>query len=325
MSQAIRIHQVGGPETLTLDNVDPGQPKVGELLLRQTAIGLNFIDIYHRTGLYKLPMYPHGLGMEAAGTVEAIGEGVTRFKVGDRVAYCGGTPGAYAQMRVIPAKLAIKLPEGISDQQAAAAMLKGLTAHFLMTKTFPVQKGDTVLIHAVAGGVGLFACQLAKHFGATIIGTVGNEKKATIARQHGCDHVVIYTQEKLVERVKQITNGKGVDVVYDSVGQSTFMDSLDCLKKFGMMVSFGNASGPVPPIEPLLLSQKGSLYLTRPTLLHFIEDPVAYASHAAELLQMISKHEISVKIGGTYKLSDVKRAHSDLESRKTTGALIMTP
>lgn len=324
MSQQIRIHQVGGPEALRLEKIDVGQPKAGELLLRQTAIGLNFIDIYHRTGLYKLPSYPHGLGMEAAGVIEAVGEGATRFKAGDHVAYCGGPPGAYAEKRVINAKLAVKLPEGISDDQAAAAMLKGLTAHFLLTQTFPVGKGDNVLIHAAAGGVGLLACQMAKHFGATVIGVVGSDKKAPTASAN-CDHVVVHNEGRLAAEVKKITGGKGVDVVYDSVGKSTFIDSLDSLKKFGMMVSFGNASGPIPPMEPLLLSQKGSLYLTRPTLMHHIEDPVAYASHAAELFQLIGQGYLKVKIGGTYKLSDVQRAHKDLESRKTTGALILQP
>ena len=325
MSQAIRIHETGGPDALVLEEIEPGQPAEGEILLHQTAIGLNFIDIYHRSGLYKLPSYPHGLGLEAAGVVEAVGEGVTRFKPGDRVAYCGGPPGAYAGQRVIPARLAVRIPEGISDQVAAASLLKGLTAHFLLTKTFPVQKGDTVLIHAAAGGVGLIACQLAKHLGATVIGTVGSDKKARLARENGCDHAIVYTREKIVPRVREITGGKGVEVVYDSVGKNTFMDSLDALKKFGMMVSFGNASGPVPAIEPLLLSQKGSLYLTRPTLMHHIEDPIAYAAHAAELFQMIGQGIIKITIGGTYKLADVKRAHMDLEARKTTGALVLHP
>ncbi len=325
MPQVVRIHQPGGPETLTLEEAASARPGPGELLLRQTAIGVNFIDIYHRTGLYKQPSYPAGIGMEASGIVEEAGEGDEHFKPGDRVAYCGGPPGAYAELRIIPARLAVRIPDAVEDKTAAAGLLKGLTAHYLLRVTFPVQPGDTVLIHAAAGGVGLIACQWAKHLGATVIGTVGSDKKAELAKQNGCDHTIVYTREKIVPRVKEITEGKGVSVVYDSVGKATFMDSLDVLRKFGMLVSFGNASGAVPPFDPLLLSQRGSLYVTRPTLLHHIEDPVVYVAHATELFRLIAKGVLKVRIHDTYKLSDARQAHIDLESRRTTGALVLLP
>ena len=321
MAQAIRVHQPGGPETLTVEEVTAAKPGPGEVRVRQTAIGVNFIDIYHRMGLYKLN-YPAGIGLEAAGVVEEAGEGAP-FAPGDRVAYCGGPTGSYATVRTMPAKFLVNVPDGISDDIAAASMLKGLTAHYLLCRTFKVEKGQTILLHAAAGGVGLIMAQWARHLGATVIGTVGSEAKAKLAKAHGCNHTVIYTKENIVERVRAITGGAGVDVVYDSVGKATFMGSLDCLKKFGTMVSFGNASGPIPPFEPLLLSQKGSLYFTRPSLMHHIEDTALYRAYAADLFDLIGRGVIHITIGGTYALADVRQAHIDLEARKTTGSLIL--
>jgi len=324
MSQAVRIYKTGGPEVLTLEDVDVTRPGKGEVLIRQIAVGINFIDIYHRTGLYSLPSYPAGLGLEASGVVEQVGEGVTNVKAGDRVAYCGGPTGAYASYRVMPATQLVKVPDNVSDETAAAIMLKGLTAHYLLRITFRIQKGDTILIHAAAGGVGLLVCQWAKYLGAQVIGTVGTNAKAALALQHGCDHAIVYTRENVPQRVREITGGKGVDVVYDSVGRTTFMDSLDCLARFGMLVSFGQASGPIPPFDIGLLSQKGSLYMTRPTLMHHIADPAEYAAHAAELFALVEQNILKVFIGDTYPLADVARAQTDLESRKTTGALVLT-
>lgn len=324
MVKTVRIHETGGPDVLKVEDVAiPSQPGPGEILIHQAAIGINYIDIYHRTGLYKLPSYPSGLGLEGAGRVEKVGTGVTNLVPGDRVAYCGGPVGAYAAYRTIPARNVVKIPDNVTDNIAAAVMLKGLTAQFLLRLTFRVQKGDVVLFHAAAGGVGLIACQWAKHVGATVIGTVGHDEKIPLVKENGCDHVINYTKDKVSKKVKDITGGKGVDVVYDSVGKATFMDSLDCLKRFGMMVSFGQASGPIAPIEPTLLSQKGSLYLTRPSLMHHIDDPQAYTENAAELFNLVERGVIKVKIGGTYNLIEAKRAQMDLESRKTTGALIL--
>ncbi len=322
MAQAIKIGQPGGAEALKLVEIDVPRPGAGEALIRQTAIGVNFIDIYHRTGLYKLPSYPAGIGLEAAGIVEEAGQG-SRFKPGDRVGYCGGPPGAYASHRAVADKYLVGLPDGLPEQTAAAVMLKGLTAHYLLCRTYKVQKGDTVLIHAAAGGVGLIACQWAKHLGVTVIGTVGSEGKAALARENGCDYPIVYTKENFVQKVKEITEGRGVDAVYDSVGKTTFMDSLDALKKFGMMVSFGNASGPVPPVEPLLLTQKGSLYLTRPSLMHHIEDTAEYAASAAELFGLVAGGIIKARVGGAYPLSQAGQAHIDLEARKTSGAVVL--
>jgi len=323
MAQVVRIHETGGPDVLKVEEGNVQQPGSNEVLIQQRAIGVNYIDIYHRTGLYKLLNYPVGLGLEAAGVVEQVGKAVYHLQPGDRVAYCGGPVGAYAEYRTIPARHVIKLPDSISNEQAAAVMLKGLTAHYLMYLTFAVQRGDTVLVHAAAGGVGLIACQIARHLGATVIGTVSSEEKATLAKENGCHHPIIYTEEDLVERVKDITQGRGVDAVYDSVGKTTFMPSLDCLRKFGMMVSFGQSSGPIPPLDVAVLSQKGSLYLTRPTLMTHIEDYDAYTTNAAKLFELIEKKIITIRIGGLYHLDEVKQAHIDLESRKTTGALIL--
>lgn len=322
--KAIRIHKTGGPEALVTDDLPMPTPAKGEALIRHTAVGINFIDIYHRIGLYKLPL-PSGLGLEGAGIVEKLGEGVSGISVGDRVAYAGGPLGAYSEYRTIPSRWLVKIPDNVSDEIAAAVMVKGLTAHYLLYDTYPVKKGDTVLIHAAAGGVGLIMCQWAKILGATVIGTVGSDEKAVLAKENGCDFVINYSHEDIAAKVKAYTSGQGVDVVYDSVGKSTFMASLDSLKKFGMMVCFGNASGPVPEFDPLLLSQKGSIYLTRPTLMHHIEDEEEYRAGAASLLGMLSKNALSVKIGGRYALSGAAAAQRDLEERKTTGSLILKP
>ncbi len=335
---------------LRYEDVAKPEPKAGEVLVRQTAIGINFIDIYFRAGLYKAASYPIIPGMEASGVVEAVGQGVSGFNAGDRVAYCSDTVGGYAEYRALPARWLVKLSafshwekggvsldegsphpnplpkgEGITDQVAAAVMVKGLTAHYLLRRTFPVKKGDVILLHAAAGGVGLIASQWAKHLGATVIGTVSSEDKAALAKAHSCDHVILYTKEKVSARVRELTQGRGVDVVYDSVGQSTFMESLDSLKKFGMLVSYGNASGPVPAFEPLLLSKKGSVYITRPTLMHHIENEADYRESCAELLDLVARGIIKVSIGGTYKLADAAKAQTDLEGRKTTGSLLLVP
>lgn len=324
MAKAIRIHQTGGPDVLQLDELHVPEPRAGEVLVRQTAVGVNFIDIYHRSGLYKLPSYPSGLGMEAAGVVEKLGEGVNHLAPGDRVAYSGGPTGAYTDRRVLPAKFVVKLPDGISDEIAAAAMVKGLTAQYLLRHSFRIEKGHTVLIHAAAGGVGLIACQWAKYLGARVFGTVSSEEKAQLAKANGCDHPIVYTKDNFVQKIKELTAGQGVDAVYDSVGKDTFMDSLDCLKKFGTLVSFGQASGKIPPFDIALLSQKGSLFLTRPTLMHHIEDEQTYRQNAAELFDLIARKAIKIEISGRYKLENAAQAHRDLESRKTTGALVLT-
>jgi len=324
MAQVVRIHETGGPDVLRVEDADVPRPGDSEILIRQRAIGVNYIDIYHRTGLYKLMTYPIILGLEASGVVEQVGKSITNIKPGDRVAYCGGPIGAYAEYRVIPAKHVVVLPDAVSNEVAAAVMLKGLTAQFLLYQTFAVQRGDTILIHAAAGGVGLIACQLARHLGATVIGTVGSAEKAALAKENGCTHPIIYTEGNWGEEVRELTGGKGVDAIYDSVGKTTFMDSLDCLKKFGMMVNFGQSSGAVAPFDPAILAQKGSLYLTRPTLMNHIENHKSYAANAAKLFELIANHTINVRIGGLYHLDEVKQAHIDLESRKTTGALVLT-
>jgi NADPH2:quinone reductase len=323
--KAIHIHQTGGAEVLAYDEVAKPAPAAGEVLVRQTAIGINFIDIYFRSGLYKAQKYPIIPGMEASGVVEALGEGVSGFAVGDRVAYCSDTVGGYAEYRALAARWLVKLPAAISDEVAASVMVKGLTAHYLLRRTFPVKKGDVILLHAAAGGVGLIASQWAKHLGATVIGTVGSADKAALALAHGCDHAIIYTNESVPQRVRELTQGRGVDVVYDSVGQSTFMDSLDCLKRFGMLVSYGNASGPVPAFEPLLLSKKGSIYITRPTLMHHIEQEADYREAAGELLGLVESGVIKVNIGARWPLAAAAEAQAALESRSTTGSLLLMP
>lgn len=324
MPQAIRMHQVGGPEVLRWETVDLPAPAAGEATVRQHAVGLNYIDVYHRTGLYPLPL-PSGIGLEGAGVVEAVGAGVTEVKVGDRVAYAGGPLGAYAEVRNIPAHRLLTLPDSISFNTAAAMMLQGLTAAYLLRKTYRVQPGDAVLIHAAAGGVGLIACQWAKALGATVIGTVGSAAKAELARAHGCDHVINYSTENFTQRVRDITGGEGVPVVYDGVGKDTFMGSLDSLRPLGMMVSYGNASGPVPPLDLILLSQKGSLFITRPTIMSYTAKRADLEALGAELFEVVGSGQVRIEVNQTYPLADAAQAHRDLEARKTTGSTILLP
>lgn len=324
MTHAIRIHQTGGPEVLRWEAVDVPAPAAGEATVRHAAVGLNFIDTYHRTGLYPLPL-PAGLGLEGAGVVEAVGPGVSEVKVGDRVAYAGGPVGAYAEVRNIPAHRLLKLPDDIEFTTAAAMMLQGLTAAYLLRRTYRVQSGDAVLIHAAAGGVGLIACQWAKALGATVIGTVGSEAKAVLARAHGCDHVINYSTENFTARVREITGGEGVPVVYDGVGKDTFLGSLDSLRPLGMMVTYGNASGPVPPLDLLLLSQKGSLFVTRPTLMSYTTKREDLVALGAELFDVVAAGRVRVEVNQTYALKDAAQAHRDLEARKTTGSTILLP
>ena len=318
------MHEKGGPEVLRWEEVAIGDPGPGQARVRHTAVGVNFIDTYHRTGLYPLPL-PAVLGVEAAGVVEAVGAGVAHVRAGARVAYAGGAPGAYAEARVMAADRLVPLPQGVDDRTAAAMMLKGLTVQYLVRRTHPVKAGETVLWHAAAGGVGLIACQWLKALGATVIGTAGSEEKAALARAHGADHVVVYTRESFPEKVRELTGGKGVPVVYDSVGKSTFLGSLDCLQPLGLLVSFGNASGPVTGVDLGILSQKGSLYLTRPTLNTYTATREALEAAAAELFEMVRSGKVKIEVGGTYPLSEAARAHRDLESRKTTGALVLVP
>lgn len=322
MPNAIRIHQVGGPEVLQWEKVDVGEPGPGQVKLRQEAAGLNFIDVYHRSGLYQqgLPFTP---GVEGAGIVDDVGEDVSNVKKGDRVAYAGPI-GGYAEERLIDADRLVKLPDGITSEQAAAAMLQGMTAQMLLRSVFPVHEGDAILIHAAAGGVGLIMCQWAAALGATVIGTVGTEEKAELVRQHGCAHPIVYSRQDFVEEVSKITGGEKLPVVYDSVGRDTFMKSLDCLKLRGLMVSFGNASGPPKPIAPTLLAQKGSLYLTRPTLFHYIATREQLAHSAAELFEMVSGGKVKVEVKQRFPLSDAADAHRALQERKTAGSTILT-
>lgn len=324
MPHAIRIHQTGGPEVLCWEAVDLPAPAPGEATVRHHAVGLNYIDTYHRTGLYPLPL-PSGIGLEGAGVVEAVGEGVTEVKVGDRVAYAGGPIGAYAEVRNIPAHRLLILPDSIGFDTGAAMMLQGLTAAYLLRKTYRVQPGDAVLIHAAAGGVGLIACQWAKALGATVIGTVGSPAKAELARAHGCDHVINYASENFTQRVRDITNGEGVAVVYDGVGKDTFTGSLDSLRPMGMMVSYGNASGPVPPVDLILLSQKGSLFITRPTLMTYTAQRADLLELGRELFDRVAGGQLRIEVNQRYALRDAAQAHRDLEARKTTGSTILLP
>ncbi|AMU17326.1 quinone oxidoreductase [Burkholderia cenocepacia] len=324
MPKAIRYDQPGGPDVMKWVDVEVGAPKAGEVRIRQHAVGLNYIDVYFRTGLYPQPL-PGGLGMEAAGEVTAVGDGVTTFKAGDRVAYVGQPPGAYAQERVMPAERIVKLPDGIGYDDAASVMLQGLTAHYLLRRTYPVKVGDTILIHAAAGGVGLLVCQWAKALGATVIGTVGSDEKAELAKAHGCDHPIVYTRENFTQRVKAITNGAGVPVVYDSIGKDTYIGSLDCLAPLGYFVSFGNASGPLPPIDSKEFSSRGSLFFTRPTLFSYIAKRADLEAAAAELFDVILSGKVKTSINQRYPLAEVGRAHADLEARKTTGSTILVP
>ena len=325
MINAVVMHETGGPEVLRWEGYDPGQPKPGEILLRQEAVGLNFIDVYHRTGLYPLPALPAIPGMEGAGVVEDVGEGVSEFKKGDRVAYAGLPPGAYAEARIMPAHRLVKLPESISTQQAAAMMLQGMTARYLLYGCYKVNAGDRILVQAAAGGVGLIVCQWAKYLGATVIGTVGTPEKADLAANHGCDYPILYRDEDFVSRVKEITKDKGVDVVYDSVGQSTFMKSLDCLRPMGMMVSFGQSSGPIPPIDTGILAAKGSLFLTRPSLMVYTASRKDLLAHALDLFDVVEKGAVKIEVRQTYPLAEASRAHRELEDRKTTGSTLLIP
>lgn len=322
MSHAIRIHEVGGPEVLVWDEVEVGEPGPGQVKLRQAAAGLNFIDVYHRTGLYKQEM-PFTPGVEGAGVIEAVGAEVRKLKKGDRVAYAGPL-GGYAEDRLIDAEKVVKLPKSISTEQAAGMMLQGMTAQMLLRSVFPVHEGDIILVHAAAGGVGLIMCQWAAALGATVIGTVGTEEKAELARAHGCAHPIVYSKQDFVAEVKRITGGEKLPVVYDSVGRDTFMRSLDCLKVRGLMVSFGNASGPVEPFSPLVLSQKGSLYLTRPTLFHYIATHEQLEQSAGELFDMVSSGKVKIEVQQRFALKDGAEAHRQLEARKTTGSTILT-
>jgi NADPH2:quinone reductase len=324
MPHAIRIHQTGGPEVMQWEDVSVGDPGPGEARVRHTAVGLNYIDTYHRSGLYKIPL-PSGIGSEAAGVVEAVGGGVSELKPGDRVAYSGGPIGAYCEARLIPADRLVKLPQGISDRVAATLMLKGLTVQYLLRQTYPLKAGETILLHAAAGGIGLIACQWARALGVTVIGTVGSDEKAAIAKGNGCTHTIVYTRENFVERVKELTGGKGVPVVYDAVGKDTFPASLDCLSPRGLFVSFGNASGSIPPFDILLLSQKGSLYVTRPTLYTYTAKRADLLKMADEMFSMVLAGKIKNDARQTYALKDAAQAHGDLQSRKTTGSTVLLP
>ncbi|MBB4264513.1 quinone oxidoreductase family protein [Roseospira visakhapatnamensis] len=325
MSHAIRFHKTGGPEVLSWDPAPDGDPGPGEVRVRHRAVGLNFIDTYHRSGLYPVAALPSGLGLEAAGVIEAVGAGVQGFAAGDRVAYGTGPLGAYRETRVMATDTLVTLPDTIDDTTAAAMMLQGLTAQYLIRRLFPVQPGMTVLVHAAAGGVGLIACQWLRHIGATVIGTVGSSEKAELARAHGCDHPILYRDEDFVARVREITGGRGVPVVYDGVGQDVFEGSLDCLARRGTMVTFGNASGPVPPVSPLTLSDKGSLVLTRPKLMDWVATRDELVAAAEDLFSVVSSGAVRVAVHQTYALRDAAQAHRDLEGRKTTGSTVLLP
>ena len=323
MPRAIRIHETGGPDRMQWEEVEVGGPGPGEVRVRNTAVGLNFIDTYHRTGLYAMPL-PLTLGMEGAGVVEAVGARVKDFKVGDRVAYANPI-GAYAEVLLRPVERLVKIPAGVDDKVAAAIMLKGMTAWYLVKRTYKVKRGDTILMHAAAGGVGQILCQWARHLGATVIGTVGSEEKVAPAKKAGCKHVIVAPKEKFVERVREITRGKGVPVVYDGVGRDTFMDSLDCIAPLGMMVIFGNASGAVAPFDPGILARKGSLFLTRPTLLSYISGRPDLVEAARELFAVVKRKAVKISINQTYPLREAAQAHRDLEARKTTGSTVLLP
>ena len=324
MVKAIRIHEHGGPEVLRWADVEVGAPDPGEVRLRHSAVGLNYIDTYHRTGLYPVAL-PSGIGLEGAGVVEAVGEGVAGLAAGDRVVYAGGPVGAYAEARVMPTKPLVKLPDGIDDVQAAGMMLQGMTVRYLIRETVWVEPGMTVLWHAAAGGVGLIACQWLNHLGVTVIGTVGSAEKAALAKAHGCHHTINYSQENFVERVREITDGKGVPVVYDSVGKDTWDGSLDCLARRGTLVSFGNASGAVPPFAPGILSAKGSLFLTRPTLMDYTATREEFEATAGDLFDVVQSGVVKIEVRQTYPLAEAAKAHAELEGRKTTGSTVLLP
>ncbi|HZH07916.1 MAG TPA: quinone oxidoreductase [Lautropia sp.] len=322
MVKAIRIRKPGGPETMEWTEVTLDKPGPGEARIRLHAAGLNFLDVYHRTGLYPLPL-PSGIGMEGAGVVEEIGAGVLEVKVGDRVAFASGAPGSYAEARVMPARSLVKLPRSIDFETAAGMMLKGLTVQYLFRRTYKLQRGQTILFHAAAGGVGLIAMQWAKALGVTVIGTAGSEEKAELAREHGCDHVILYKQENIVDRVRELTGGRMVPVVYDGVGKDTFNASLECLQPFGLMVSFGNSSGPVPPVA--LTALKGTLYLTRPSLMPHVANRSNLEEMADDLFRQVTSGKVKIRIDQRYAMADAAKAHRDLESRKTTGQTVLLP
>jgi NADPH2:quinone reductase len=323
MTHAIRFHQTGGPEVLVWEDVEVGKPGPGEARIRHTAVGLNFIDIYLRSGLYPVQL-PSGLGGEGAGVVLEVGPGVTDLKPGDRVAYGNAPPGAYAEERLVKADILIKLPDGIDDKTAAAMMLKGLTAQYLIRQTYRVKAGDTILLHAAAGGVGLILSQWAKHLGVTVIGTVGSDDKAKLAKAHGCAHTIVYTREDFVKRVEEITEGKKVPVVYDSVGKDTFLKSLDCLAPLGVAALFGQSSGSVEPLNLGILAQKGSLYVTRPTLFTYAAKRENLLAMAKELFDVVLSGAVKIEVNQTYSLKDAAKAHADLAARKTTGSTVLT-
>jgi NADPH:quinone reductase len=322
--KAIQITETGGPGVMKLVDVDVPKPGPGQVRIRHKAIGLNFIDTYHRSGLYPVPL-PSGIGLEAAGVVEDVGEGVTNLKVGDRIAYGVGALGSYSEARNVPANRVTKLPPGIADETAAGMMLKGMTARYLLRATYKVQAGETILLHAAAGGVGQILSQWAKALGVTVIGAVGSDSKIAEARAHGCDHVINYSTENTVARVKEITGGKGVPVVYDGVGQATLMTSLDCLRPRGLLVSFGNASGPVKALDLGWLSARGSLYVTRPTLMAYTATDDELRETADDLVSMVSSGKVKIPVNQRYALADAVKAHEDLESRKTTGTTVLIP
>ena len=324
MVKAVRVHSYGGPEALSVDEIEVGAPGPGEVLVRHTAVGLNFIDTYHRSGLYKLDRLPHTLGVEGAGIIEAAGAEVTDLAPGDRVAYAGSI-GSYCEMRVMDAGRLVKLPDGIGDQQAAAMMLQGMTVRYLIRRVHEIAPGETVLIHAAAGGIGLIFCQWAKHLGATVIGTVSSDQKAALAEAHGCDHPIVYTREDFVARVRQLTDGAGVPVVYDSVGKETWQGSLDCLAPKGLMVSFGNASGPAPAFTVLDLMRRGSLFVTRPVLAHYTASREDLLESANDLFDVVASGAVKIEINQRYALGEAEDAHRDLEGRRTTGSSILIP
>ena len=325
MPKAIRIHQTGGPDAMQWEDVEVGAPGPGEIRIRHEAVGLNYIDVYFRTGLYPAPSLPFSPGMEGAGIVDAVGEGVDSLSVGDRIAYAAPPVGAYAEERLMPAEKVVKVPPGIDSTQAAAMMLQGMTVEYLLRRTYPVKSGDTILFHAAAGGVGLIACQWAKHLGATVIGTVGNDEKAELARAHGCDHPIVYTRENFPERVRELTDGAGVPVVYDAVGRDTFEGSLDCLCPRGMLVSFGQSSGKIDPFDVGILSAKGSLYITRPTLMTYTASRPDLEDSAQALFQVVDCGAVHITVNQTFGLAEAAAAHRALESRQTTGSTVFIP
>jgi NADPH2:quinone reductase len=323
MSKAFRIHALGGPEVLRLEEVEPGAPGPGEVLIRNRAVAVNYRDVLVRKGVHAVKSLPSPIGLESAGVIEALGAGVRGFQVGDRVAYAGQPEGSYAEYRIVPAGRLIALPEAISERTAAAMMIRGMTARALLKDAYAVKPGDTILVHAAAGGVGLILCQWAKHLGATVIGTVSNDQKAEIARAHGCDHVIVYSREDFVARVREITKGEGLPVVYDSVGKATFEGSLQCLRRRGTMLSFGEASGDPDPVPPRRLGALGSIYLTHPSVSNYTATPDELAANVNDLFEMVGSGKIRIEIGGEYALADAPRAHADLEARKTVGSIVL--